>query len=101
MFYKPLSWLAADACGWLSNKGPHGFTTIFYEYVSSMAAMGSEFFRIGKHIRHFGNLTTCIPMLLGRYIPIIGAFIIIGRFRRKIYSEHSLGTLKTESITFG
>jgi len=28
---------------WLSNKGSHGFTTMFYEYVSSVAGNGSNF----------------------------------------------------------
>jgi len=89
-----------EALGWLSNKGPHGFTTMFYEYVSSMAGNGSEFSGLGNNTPYW-NLTTCIPMLLGRYIPIIGAFIIIGSYRTKLHVEPSLGTLKTESYTFG
>ena len=62
-----------EALGWLSNKGPHGFTTMFYEYVSAMAGNGSEFSGLGNNTPYW-NLTTCIPMLLGRYIPVIGAF---------------------------
>jgi len=89
-----------DALGWLSNKGPHGFTTMFYEYVSSMAGNGSEFSGLGNNTAYW-NLTTCIPMLMGRYIPIIGAFIIIGSYMTKLYVEPSFGTLKTESSTFG
>ncbi len=89
-----------ECLGWLSNKGAHGFTTMFYEYLSSMAGNGSEFSGLGNNTP-FWNLTTCIPMLLGRYIPIIGAFIIIGSYRTKLYIEPSLGTLKTESYTFG
>ena len=88
-----------DALGWLSNKGPHGFTTMFYEYVSSMAGNGSEFSGLGNNTPYW-NLTTCIPMLLGRFIPIIGAFFIIGSYRTKMYVEPSSGTLKTESYTF-
>ena len=89
-----------DALGWLSNKDAHGFTTMIYEYVSSMAGNGSEFSGLGNNTPYW-NLTTCIPMLLGRYIPIIGAFMIIGSYRTKLYVEPSLGTLKTESATFG
>ena len=40
-------------------------------------------------------------MLLGRYIPIAGAFMIIGSYRTKMYVEPSSGTLKTETGTFG
>jgi K+-transporting ATPase ATPase A chain len=89
-----------NTLGWLSNKGAHGFTTMFYEYVSSMAGNGSEFSGLGNNTPYW-NLTTCIPMLLGRFIPIIGAFIIIGSYRTKLYVEPSFGTLKTESYTFG
>ena len=73
---------------------------MIYEYVSSMAGNGSEFSGLGNNTPYW-NLTTCIPMLLGRYIPIIGAFMIIGSYRTKLYVEPSLGTLKTESATFG
>jgi K+-transporting ATPase ATPase A chain len=89
-----------NALGWLSNKGPHGFTTMFYEYVSSMAGNGSEFSGLGNNTPYW-NLTTCVPMLLGRYTPIIGAFIIIGSYRTKLYVEPSSGTLRSDSTTFG
>jgi K+-transporting ATPase ATPase A chain len=89
-----------NALGWLSNKGPHGFTTMFYEYVSSMAGNGSEFSGLGNNSPYW-NLTTCVPMLLGRYTPIIGAFIIIGSYRTKQYVEPSSGTLRSDSTTFG
>lgn len=89
-----------EALGWLSNKGAHGFTTMFYEYVSSMAGNGSEFSGLGNNTAYW-NLTTCIPMLLGRYLPIVGAFMIIGSYKTKLYTEPSSGTLKTESATFG
>ena len=89
-----------EKLGWLSNTGPHGFTTMFYEYVSSMAGNGSEFSGLGNNTP-FWNLTTCIPMIMGRYIPIIGAFMIIGSYRKKLYVEPSFGTLKSDSTTFG
>ena len=89
-----------DVLGWLSNKGAHGFTTMYYEYVSSMAGNGSEFSGLGSNTP-FWNLTTCIPMLLGRFMPIIGAFIIIGSYRTKQYVEPSIGTLRSDSSTFG
>jgi len=89
-----------DTLGWLSNKGPHGFTTMYYEFVSCMAGNGSEFSGLGNNTA-FWNLTTCIPMLMGRFVPIIGAFIIIGSYRTKTYVEPSMGTLRSDSTTFG
>jgi len=89
-----------DSLGWISNKGPHGFTTMLYEYISSMAGNGSEFSGLGNNTPYW-NLTTCIPMLAGRFVPIVGAFMIIGAYRTKIYTEPSEGVLKTDSLTFG
>jgi len=85
---------------WLSNTGPHGFTTMLYEYVSCMAGNGSEFSGLGNNTPYW-NLTTCIPMLMGRYLPIIGAFMIIGSYRMRIYTPPSSGVLKVDSYTFG
>jgi K+-transporting ATPase ATPase A chain len=58
-----------DTLGWLSNKGPHGFTTVLYEYVSSVAGNGSEFSGLGNNTV-FWNTTTAVAMLCGRFVPI-------------------------------
>jgi len=89
-----------DSLGWLSNKGPHGFTTMLYEYVSSVAGNGSNFGGLGNNTV-FWNLTTSFGMLTGRFVPIIGGLVIIGLMRSKQYIPASLGTLKTDSATFG
>jgi len=89
-----------DTLGWLSNKGPHGFTTMLYEYVSSVAGNGSNFAGLGNNTT-FWNLTTSIAMLSGRFVPIAGAFMIIGLMKQKTFIPASLGTLHTDSATFG
>jgi K+-transporting ATPase ATPase A chain len=89
-----------DTLGWLSNKGPHGFTTMLYEYVSSVAGNGSNFADLGNNTL-FWNLTTSIAMLSGRFVPITGAFMIIGLMKQKKFIPASLGTLQTDSATFG
>ncbi|MGZ3901923.1 MAG: potassium-transporting ATPase subunit KdpA, partial [Bacteroidia bacterium] len=89
-----------DSLGWLSNKGPHGFTTMLYEYVSSVAGNGSNFGGLGNNTV-FWNLTTAFAMLTGRFVPIIGGLVVIGLMRSKQYIPASLGTLKTDSATFG
>jgi K+-transporting ATPase ATPase A chain len=89
-----------DKLGWLTNKGPHGFTTMLYEYITSTAGNGSNFAGLGNNTP-FWNLTTSFAMLAGRYIPIIGALVIIGLVRQKIYIPSSLGTLQIDSYTFG
>jgi len=89
-----------DTLGWLSNKGAHGFTTMLYEYVSSVAGNGSNFGGLGNNTV-FWNLTTAFAMLSWRFVPIVGAFMIIGLMKAKKYIPASLGTLKTDSATFG
>ncbi|WP_428327848.1 potassium-transporting ATPase subunit KdpA [Mucilaginibacter sp.] len=89
-----------DSLGWLSNKGPHGFTTMLYEYVSSVAGNGSNFGGLGNNTI-FWNLTTAFAMLSGRYVPIIGGLMIVGLMKEKKYIPASLGTLQTDSATFG
>jgi len=89
-----------DKLGWLSNKGPHGFTTMLYEYITSAAGNGSNFAGLNNNTP-FWNLTTSLAMLSGRFVPIIGALVIIGFMREKKYIPSSLGTLPTDSYTFG
>jgi K+-transporting ATPase ATPase A chain len=89
-----------DTLGWLSNKGPHGFTTMLYEYISSVAGNGSNFGGLGNNTV-FWNLTTAFAMLTGRYVPIIGGLIIAGLIKQKKYVPASAGTLQTDSATFG
>jgi len=103
--------LAAIACfiymkignpnlGWLTNTGPHGFTTMLYEYITSAAGNGSNFAGLNNNTP-FWNLTTSLAMLTGRFVPIIGGLLIIGFMREKKYIPSSSGTLQTDSYTFG
>lgn len=86
--------------GWLSNHGPHGFTTMLYEYISSYAGNGSGFERLGDNTV-FWNTTTAVVMLVGRYFPIAGAIIIVASLQRKNFIPPSSGTLRSEGFSFG
>ena len=89
-----------ETLNWLSNKGPHGFTTMLYEFISSVAGNGSNFGGLGNNTV-FWNLTTAIAMLCGRFIPITGGLMLAGLMRQKMYVPASAGTLRTNSATFG
>jgi K+-transporting ATPase ATPase A chain len=89
-----------ESLSWLSNTGAHGFTTMLYEYISSMAGNGSEFSGLGNNTV-FWNLTTCIAMLAGRFIPIIGGLWIAGLLIEKLHVPPSVGTIKIDTVTFG
>jgi K+-transporting ATPase ATPase A chain len=89
-----------NSLGWLSNHGPHGFTTFLYEYVSGGAGNGSNFGSLGNNTP-FWNLTTSLAMLTGRFVPIVGMMMLVGMLQKKQYIEPSAGTLKTNTVTFG
>lgn len=89
-----------ESLGWLSNTGPHGFTTMLYEYISSAAGNGSGFEGLGDNTT-FWNLTTSLVMLSGRFVPVIGALIIAGLLKEKKYTPLSSGSLRTDTATFG
>jgi len=91
---------ANNTLGWLGNSGPHGFTTIFYEYVSATAGNGSGFEALGDNTVYW-NLTTSLAMLTGRFVPIVGVLVIAYLLSKRKYVESSAGVLKTETATFG
>jgi len=88
------------ASTWLNNPGYHGFSEMLYEYTSSSSNNGSGFEGIADN-NPFWNITCGIVLLLSRYIPIIGPLAIAGILANKKYIPESVGTLKTDTFTFG
>ncbi len=86
--------------GWLKNPGHHGFSEILYEFSSASANNGSGFEGLGDNTP-FWNITTGLVMLICRYLPIIGPVAIAGMLASKKYIPESVGTLKTDTSTFG
>jgi K+-transporting ATPase ATPase A chain len=86
--------------GWLANPGFHGFSEILYEYTSSAANNGSGFEGLGDNTPWW-NISTGLVLLLARYLPIIGPVAIAGLLARKKYIPESVGTLRTDTATFG
>ncbi|QDA62272.1 potassium-transporting ATPase subunit KdpA [Hymenobacter jejuensis] len=86
--------------GWLANPGFHGFSEVLYEYTSSAANNGSGFEGLGDNTPWW-NVSTGVVMLLARYLPIIGPVAIAGLLARKKFIPESVGTLRTDTATFG
>ncbi|MDQ6482506.1 potassium-transporting ATPase subunit KdpA [Dyadobacter sp. LHD-138] len=89
-----------NSLGWLSNTGPHGLSTMYYEFVSAVAGNGSGFEGLGDNTP-FWNLSTSLAMLSGRFVPMLAALSIACLLSKRKVVEGSLGTLKTETVTFG
>ena len=84
----------------LGNPGFHGFSEMIYEYTSAASANGSGLAGLGNNTLWW-NISCGIVILLGRYLPVIGAVAIAGILASKMYLGDSVGTLKTETVTFG
>ncbi|MBC3797743.1 potassium-transporting ATPase subunit KdpA [Acetobacterium tundrae] len=84
----------------ISNPGYHGLTQVIYEYASSAANNGSGFEGLGDNT-YFWNITTGLVMFFGRYLSIIIQLAIAGSLMMKQPVSESIGTLKTDTRTFG
>jgi K+-transporting ATPase ATPase A chain len=99
-----------------NNPGSHGFSEILYEFSSSSANNGSGFEGLGDtwgandpkanvsapadYSRHW-DIATALVMLLGRFIPIIAPLALAGSLSGKKPTPFTVGTLRTDTITFG
>lgn len=91
---------AMKPTAWMNNSGYHGFTEMLYQVTSSNANNGSAYGGFtGNNV--FWNVLTGIIIVLGRFLPIIGPIAIAGILAGKKYVPESMGTLKTDSLTFG
>jgi K+-transporting ATPase ATPase A chain len=66
----------------LNNAGPHGFTEIFYAFVSMAANNGSAFAGLNANTPFF-NLAGAFVMLVGRFCVIIPSLAIAGTLAQK------------------
>ena len=80
--FTALAVVVPAALGTISAPGPHGFTEALYAYVSGAGNNGSAFAGLGGNtlLEHHAGASTC---LLGRFLVIIPALAIAGRWRRR------------------
>ncbi len=84
----------------ISNPGSHGLSQILYEFASSAANNGSGFEGLIDNTA-FWNIATGVVMVGGRYISIVIALAIAGSLSKKPVVSESIGTLQTNTMTFG
>ena len=98
-----------------NNPGAHGFSEILYEFSSSSANNGSGFEGLGDtwgfnqkdaNINEpapysvYWDIATGLVMLLSRFIPIIAPLALAGGLAAKKPTPFTVGTLRTDTITF-
>jgi K+-transporting ATPase ATPase A chain len=93
-------------------SGPQGFSESLYAYLSQANNNGSAFAgytgyfqpepgNLGAHGITFADLLGGATMMLSRFIPIIFTLAIAGSLIRKRVSPAGLGTMRTDTPTFG
>jgi potassium-transporting ATPase potassium-binding subunit len=94
-------------------SGPQGFSETFYAYLSQANNNGSAFAgytgylqpnapgNVGAHGITFADVMGGMAMLLGRYVPILAVLAVGGGLARKRVAPAGLGTLRTDTPTFG
>jgi K+-transporting ATPase ATPase A chain len=86
--------------GLATNTGAHGFTEILFAYASCMANNGLAMAGLNAN-SVFYNVTTTIAMLAGRYGLAAMALALAGKFARQRRLPTTLGTLPSDTATFG
>ena len=90
----------AGLSGLTVNTGPHGLTAILFAYTTCFANNGQAFASLDGNTV-FYNLTTAVAMMAGRFGLAIPALALAGLFARQRKAPISLGTLPTDSVSFG
>ena len=114
MILVPTGLFAGTSWGILaaSNPGAHGFSQMLYNFSSASANNGSAFDGLGVTYGLLNNPNispTAIPwniaaglvMLFSRYLPIVAPIAMAAYLGEKKSSPFGLGTLRTDTLTFG
>jgi K+-transporting ATPase ATPase A chain len=99
-----------------NNPAAHGFTEILYEFTSASANNGSGMAGLANtwgfndaaanpsppapYSRQW-DIACGLVMLFGRFIPILAPIAIAGSLAAKRPTPYTVGTLRTDTITFG
>lgn len=94
-------------------SGPQGFSETFYAYLSQANNNGSAFAgytgylqpnapgNVGAHGITFADIMGGFAMLFGRFVPILAVLAVGGGLARKKVAPAGLGTMRTDTPTFG
>ena len=100
----------------MSNPGPHGFSQVVYQFTSCSANNGSGFEGLadtwgfnnpddnpsppGPYSRPL-DIVTGLVMLISRFVPILAPLALAGSLAGKKRTPVTVGTLRTDTVTFG
>jgi K+-transporting ATPase ATPase A chain len=81
------------------NNGPQGFSETLYAYTSQGNNNGSAF--AGYTGITFADVLGGLAMLAGRFLPLLAVLAVAGSLAGKRVAPAGLGTLRTDTPTFG
>lgn len=99
-----------------TNPGAHGLSQMLYEFSSASAGNGSEFGGLQQTLGLNDpdknpnppaptsvpwDIATSLVMLVSRFVPIIAAVTLAGNLSKKASTPFTVGTLRTDTLTFG
>jgi potassium-transporting ATPase potassium-binding subunit len=95
-----------------NNPGPHGFSEVLYEFTSASANNGSGFeglqdtygFNDNENPAPYApawDIACGLVMLISRFIPIIAPLALAGSLAAKRPTPFTVGTMRTDTLTFG
>ena len=83
----------------LNNHGPHGFSEIFYAYMSATTNQGSAFAGLNANTPWY-NLSLAAAFMIGRYVFLIPMLAAAGSLALKRKVPVTSGTLPTHGPMF-
>lgn len=106
--FAALGWNAGSA----NTTGPHAFSEVLYEFSSASANNGSGFEGLADTYGDADNpdpppyalhwdVACGIVVTLGRFLPIVVLLALAGGMAAKPLHPEGVGTLRTDSLTFG
>ncbi len=82
------------------NKGPHGFSEIFYAFLSQGNNNGSAFAGLTASGPYYA-IAGGIAMLISRFVPLLAALALAGSLSEQRTVPFTPGTLRTDTPLFG
>jgi K+-transporting ATPase ATPase A chain len=86
--------------GLVTNTGPRSMSEVLFAYASNMANNGMTMAGLNAN-SVFYNVTTVVAMLAGRFGLAALALALAGRFAAQGRRSIGLGTLPSDTVTFG
>jgi K+-transporting ATPase ATPase A chain len=99
LLFTAIAVVMPSTVGATNNSGPHGFSEIFYAFLSQGNNNGSAFAGLTASGPYYA-ITGGITMLIDRFVPLLAALALAGALGRAGTVPFTPGTLRTDTPLF-